>query len=190
MLHYVGSFLQLFKGIVMANQVKKSTGLISPFLKVPQGLSTPDGDLHKINPELYAKIKQEHWGWVGVLKYYAETLHEASNTNVFVLEVHGNTQNFRINMRRAAVWPYSKGARPDFPLVISLSFGEYVPVDALFDLKTSNTVVAKTSSGDARQALDKGMLRSTAKRFVSGGGRNTARVYHIAEVLKGLHLVD
>jgi hypothetical protein len=130
----------------MTNQVKKSTGLLSPFLKCPQGLSTPDGDLHKIDPELYAKIRQEYWGWVRILKYYAQTLNETSNTNIFVIEVHGNTQNFRINLSRAAVWPFPKKDRPNFPVIISLSFGEYVPVDALFDAKTSNIVVAKTSS--------------------------------------------
>lgn len=166
-------------------------GLLSPFLKSPKGLSTPDGELHKVKPELYAEIKQEHWGWVGVLKYHVQTLHEASNANMFVLEVEGDTQNFRINLRRTAVWPISKKDQHHSIIILSLSFGEYVPVDVLFDIKTSDTVVARTSSSDVRQALDKAMLRCAAKMLTTENSLKTmARKYAMSKILIDLRLLD
>jgi hypothetical protein len=177
----------------MAEKVKKPTGLASPFLHLPYVLRvTPHTELHKLDRTFYEKIKREHWGWVSVLKHYAYLLNKACASNFYVIEVQGNSSNFRINLRKVIMpsdetWSFYKKDFDNRFLVISLSFGNYVPKDSLFDIKTSNTVSSKTLSVKVKSELDKSLLRCGAKMLKS---QLFTKNHHMHLVLRDLNLLS
>ena len=173
---------------------KKSTGLASPFLQ-----SKNSGRLlHISDPELYAKIKYEYWGYVCVLKYYAELLYNRDRSSIpklFVLQVSGDINSFYISLKQYGAWPFATQGEPKdpelrFPEVISVLFDATKREEPLFSVNASNTVFSRTSSVDVRQVLDKLLLKCAARMLSDIDRKNLLRKLAMEKVLNDLNLLS